>query len=327
MPLIQNNTSDSRFQTDTASRVRNVSELECSNFSDAYTYTKFRTRFLSRYIYSDPEERHYYARHSLHSRRSLIEDEEDEAETVVTGPRYHASSSNSSSSSSTISTGSSSSSSNSSSTSNHGISSSDEDDTTGIFHRSPIDLYRLAIRTNNEILEDLAAIIRILRQMNTIYRIFNNNNYHSTLGYSAEGDEEEANKLLEAGLSDLQSVLSTEHKRQSTLALLALLTCHHHNEHGHGCSDQYLRQYLDPDGEYDPRLAIFAAAIYDDEFELEPKSCRDIMIAAEEICGPSWLDEFHKEKESALRKMLEKLAFVAKIRLKIRNESNTRVVR
>ncbi|CEI91204.1 hypothetical protein RMCBS344292_05502 [Rhizopus microsporus] len=312
MPLIQNNTSDSRFQTDTASRVRN-----------------FRTRFLSRYIYSDPEERHYYARHSLHSRRSLIEDEEDEIETVVTGPRYHASSSNSSSNSSTISTGSSSSSSssNSSSTSNHGISSSDEDDTTGIFHRSPIDLYRLAIRTNNEILEDLAAIIRILRQMNTIYRIFNNNNYHSTLGYSAEGDEEEANKLLEAGLSDLQSVLSTEHKRQSTLALLALLTCHHHNEHGHGCSDQYLRQYLDPDGEYDPRLAIFAAAIYDDEFELEPKSCRDIMIAAEEICGPSWLDEFHKEKESALRKMLEKLAFVAKIRLKIRNESNTRVVR
>ncbi|RCH97138.1 hypothetical protein CU097_013089 [Rhizopus azygosporus] len=327
MPLIQNSTSNSRFQTDTASRVRNVSELECSNFSDAYIYTKFRTRFLSRYIYSDPEERHYYARHSLHSRRSLIEDEEDEAETVVTGPRYHASSSNSSSSSSTISTGSSSSSSNSSSTSNHGISSSDEDDTTGTFHRSPIDLYRLAIRTNNEILEDLAAIIRILRQMNTIYRIFNNNNYHSTLGYSAEGDEEEANKLLEAGLSDLQSVLSTEHKRQSTLALLALLTCHHHNEHGHGCSDQYLRQYLDPDGEYDPRLAIFAAAIYDDELELEPKSCRDIMIAAEEICGPAWLDEFHKEKESALRKMLEKLAFVAKIRLKIRDESNTRVVR
>ncbi|KAG0738901.1 hypothetical protein G6F57_012109 [Rhizopus arrhizus] len=187
----------------------------------------------------------------------------------------------------------------------------DEEDETRLFPQSPIDLYRLAIRTNSEILQDLASIIRILRQMNAIYRIFNHT--------QDEDDEEEANKLLEAGLADLQSMLSAERKRQSTLALLALLTYRRHHHH---CLDQYLRQYLDPDGDYDPRLAMFAAAIYDDCEDSEPKSCRNIMMIAEDMSGPNWLDEFHKEKEGVLRKMLEKLSFVAKVRLRLREEES-----
>ncbi|KAI8091092.1 uncharacterized protein B0P05DRAFT_528765 [Gilbertella persicaria] len=232
----------------------------------------------------------------------------------------------------------------------------DDDDTiTESYSRSSrVDIYRLAIRTNSEILEDLAAIIRILRQINALYRVFHNNSHHFTTLRTRRGffshvrrtnlsrqyddnndsiedeeesvldeDEEEANKLLEAGLEDLQAVLTMDsshedtgrRKRQSTLALLSLITYQY--EH---CSDQYLSRYLDPDGVYDPTLAIFAAAIYEEDEEgYEPKSCRDIMIAAEELYGPGWLKEFHKGKEGALRKMLEKLTFIAKIRLKIRD--------
>ena len=98
-------------------------------------------------------------------------------------------------------------------------------------------------------------------------------------------EEEEANKLLEAGLEDLQAVLSTDssnNKKQSTLALLALITF----QYSH-CSDDYLKRYLDPNGEFNPTLAMFAAATYDDDDDdPELKSCRDIMLAAEEIYGP-----------------------------------------
>jgi hypothetical protein len=272
----------------------------------------------------------------------------------------------------------------------------DNDTITESFPRSRVDIYRLAIRTNSQILEDLAAIIRILRQINALYRVFHNNNssnsnsnnftaglfrssrynyarrrnsssisslrrngnirrsrfysrtsllpdaedniddnmlqeeHDDIIDEDDEDDDEEANKLLEAGLEDLQAVLSSDSnyfqsnqrnasKRQSTLALLALITYQYNH-----CSDQYLRRYLDPNGEYDPNLAIFAAATYDEEDTNEedtpaPKSCRDIMIAAEELYGPDWLEEFHKGKEGALRKMLEKLTFVAKIRLKVRD--------
>ncbi|KAG1090581.1 hypothetical protein G6F42_019657 [Rhizopus arrhizus] len=121
--------------------------------------------------------------------------------------------------------------------------------------------------------------------------------------------------MTTAGLEDLQAVLSTDssnNKKQSTLALLALITF----QYSH-CSDDYLKRYLDPNGEFNPTLAIFAAATYDDDDDdKDLKSCRDIMLAAEEIYGPDWLKEFHKGKEGALRKMLEKLTFVAKIRLK-----------
>ncbi|CAO0793574.1 unnamed protein product [Mucor circinelloides] len=230
----------------------------------------------------------------------------------------------------------------------------DEDITTESFARSRVDIYRLAIRTNSEILEDLAAIIRILRQINALYRVFNNssNNLGGFLRlrrtgrsrlYSSdtsdedddgnqdqeaqeEEEEEEANKLLEAGLEDLQAVLSTDssnNKKQSTLALLALITF----QYSH-CSDDYLKRYLDPNGEFNPTLAIFAAATYDDDDDdKDLKSCRDIMLAAEEIYGPDWLKEFHKGKEGALRKMLEKLTFVAKIRLKVRDLNIPPVIR
>ncbi|KAG2231314.1 hypothetical protein INT48_001250 [Thamnidium elegans] len=245
----------------------------------------------------------------------------------------------------------------------------EDDDNTTItesFTRSRVDIYRLAIRTNSEILEDLAAIIRILRQINAIYRVFHNSNnsnrFHSrrpirrrirrptllhhnnddddnnnNLNHSdtdssleeEEDDDDEANKLLEAGLEDLQTVLTMENddgiKRQSTLALLALITYQYNH-----CSDTYLRQYLDPNGDYNPALAVFAAATYDEEesiIDQPPKSCQDIIIAAEELYGPDWLDEFHKGKEGALRKMLEKLTFVAQIRLKVRDVSNSPVTR
>ncbi|KAG0743296.1 hypothetical protein G6F57_007817 [Rhizopus arrhizus] len=209
-----------------------------------------------------------------------------------------------------------------------GPDSDDEEDDVGTFPHSPIDLYRLAIRSNSEILEDLTSIFRILRQMNAIHRIFNHssNVFGNTGSYVETVDEEETNVLLETGLADLQSVLSLEHKRQSALALLALLT---YQQGQHGCSDRYLRHYLDPNGEYNPRLAMFAAAICDDDDEnhLQPRSCQDIMTAAEEMLGPTWLDEFHKEKGCMLRKMLEKLAFVAKIRTKMHNQSNNLIIR
>lgn len=239
--------------------------------------------------------------------------------------------------------------------SNH--SEEDDDDEDDNLTRSRVDIYRLAIRTNSEILEDLAAIIRILRQINAIYRVFHTNHRHfHSRGSSTrrrpmilphrnqnddgdddtdnnpdsdeeeEEEDEEANKLLEAGLQDLQTVLTMENneeggiKRQSTLALLALITYQYNH-----CSDTYLRHYLDPDGEYNPALAIFAAATYDEEEanlrDQPPRSCKDIMVAAEELYGPDWLDEFHKGKEGALRKMLEKLTFVAQIRLKVRASS------
>lgn len=243
----------------------------------------------------------------------------------------------------------------------------EEDDNTTVtesFTRSRVDVYRLAIRTNSEILEDLAAIIRILRQINAIYRVFNNSTtssrYHTRrrgsrrrprpillhhrfndddtvsdsdeeeFSLEEEDEDEEANKLLEAGLEDLQTVLTMENnggiKRQSTLALLALIT--YQRSH---CSENYLRHYLDPNGEYDPELSIFAAATYDEEEEYvvnqTPKSCKDIMNAAEELYGPDWLNEFHTCKEGALRKMLEKLTFVAQIRLKIRDQLNSSVIR
>lgn len=242
----------------------------------------------------------------------------------------------------------------------------EENDNTTVtesFTRSRVDVYRLAIRTNSEILEDLAAIIRILRQINAIYRVFNNSTtssrYHtrrrgsrrrprpillhhrfndddttsdSDEEYSLEeeDEDEEANKLLEAGLEDLQTVLTMENnegiKRQSTLALLALIT--YQRSH---CSENYLRHYLDPNGEFDQELSIFAAATYDEEEEFvvnqRPKSCKDIMNAAEEIYGPDWLNEFHTGKEGALRKMLEKLTFVAQIRLKIRDQFNSSAIR
>ncbi|KAF1797707.1 hypothetical protein FB192DRAFT_1265184, partial [Mucor lusitanicus] len=189
--------------------------------------------------------------------------------------------------------------------------SQDDDTIAESFSRSRVDIYRLAIRTNSEILEDLAAIIRILRQINALYR-------YQEEHEEAEEEEEEANKLLEAGLEDLQAVLSTDssnNKKQSTLALLALITF----QYSH-CSDDYLKRYLDPNGEFNPTLAMFAAATYDDDDDDQDlKSCRDIMLAAEEIYGPDWLKEFHKGKEGALRKMLEKLTFVAKIRLKVRD--------
>ncbi|RCI04569.1 hypothetical protein CU098_005478 [Rhizopus stolonifer] len=181
------------------------------------------------------------------------------------------------------------------------------------FIMTTMDIYRLAIRTNSEILEDLAAIIRILRQINALYQL-----EEDSLVMSEEPIYQD-----KAGLEDLQAVLTMDsshedtgrRKRQSTLALLSLITYQY--EH---CSDQYLSRYLDPDGVYDPTLAIFAAAIYEEDEEgYEPKSCRDIMIAAEELYGPGWLKEFHKGKEGALRKMLEKLTFIAKIRLKIRD--------
>ncbi|CEP09928.1 hypothetical protein [Parasitella parasitica] len=232
----------------------------------------------------------------------------------------------------------------------------EEDDATitESFSRSRADIYRLAIRTNSEILEDLAAIIRILRQINALYRVFNNSNHqlggylrvrrgrtrasrlyssHSTSGSSSsdssdasddedQEDQEEANKLLEAGLEGLQAVLSTDsanNKKQSTLALLALITL----QYSH-CSDDYLRRYLDPDGEYNPTLAIFAAATYDDDDDEQGfKSCRDIIAAAEEIYGLDWLDEFQEAKEGALRKMLEKLTVIAKIRLRVRDLDST----
>lgn len=212
--------------------------------------------------------------------------------------------------------------------------SDDEDTITESFARR-VDIYRLAIRTNSEILEDLAAIIRILRQINAIYRVFTNHrgrhlhrrHIHDDDDTDEDDDDDdeddEANKLLEAGLEDLQSVLTTENtggiKRQSTLALLALITYQYNH-----CSDKYLRQYLDPNGNYNPALAIFAAATYDeeeDDSDQPPKSCKDIMVAAEELYGPDWLDEFHKGKEGALRKMLEKLTFVAQIRSKVRESS------
>jgi hypothetical protein len=264
----------------------------------------------------------------------------------------------------------------------------DNDNTTitESFTRSRVDIYRLAIRTNSEILEDLAAIIRILRQINAIYRVFHNNAIHNNRYNSSatsrrstasairrrrltsnsytftrrsilhndddnnhivssdttstdeeeveltsdDDDDEEANKLLEAGLEDLQTVLTMENnvgiKRQSTLALLALITYQYNH-----CSDNYLRHYLDPNGEYNPALAIFAAATYDEEqdsiINQPPKSCKDIIVAAEELYGPDWLDEFHKGKEGALRKMLEKLTFVAQIRLKVRDTSTPPVIR
>ncbi|GAN07978.1 hypothetical protein MAM1_0184c07483 [Mucor ambiguus] len=228
-----------------------------------------------------------------------------------------------------------------------------DDTITESFSRSRVDIYRLAIRTNSEILQDLAAIIRILRQINALYRVFNSssNNLGGFLRLRRAGrsrlyssdtsdedqeqedqeqedqeEEEEANKLLEAGLEDLQAVLSTDssnNKKQSTLALLALITF----QYSH-CSDDYLKRYLDPNGEFNPTLAMFAAATYDDDDDdQELKSCRDIMLVAEEIYGPDWLKEFHKGKEGALRKMLEKLTFVAKIRLKVRDLNIPPVIR
>ncbi|KAL0138326.1 hypothetical protein V8B55DRAFT_1106253 [Mucor lusitanicus] len=231
--------------------------------------------------------------------------------------------------------------------------SQDDDTIAESFSRSRVDIYRLAIRTNSEILEDLAAIIRILRQINALYRVFNSSSSNNLGGFlrlrragrsrlyssdtsdedqyqeeheEAEEEEEEANKLLEAGLEDLQAVLSTDssnNKKQSTLALLALITF----QYSH-CSDDYLKRYLDPNGEFNPTLAMFAAATYDDDDDDQDlKSCRDIMLAAEEIYGPDWLKEFHKGKEGALRKMLEKLTFVAKIRLKVRDLNMPPVIR
>ncbi|KAI8978034.1 hypothetical protein BDB01DRAFT_800458 [Pilobolus umbonatus] len=230
----------------------------------------------------------------------------------------------------------------------------DDDDTITEFTRSRVSMYGQAIRTNTEILDDLTAIIRILRQINSLYRVINTNvsrtngfrvrrrNYHSYNDHNSHGssthpeenednsdsDEEEANKLLEAGLADLQTVLSMEHRqnrKQSTLALLSLLTYQHRNH----CSDQYLRHYLDPNGEFNPELAVFAAATYDEDDieDRDPKSCQDIIEAAEDLCGADWLDEFQKGKESVLRNILEKLTFIAKIRLKVRDVSNDKAIR
>lgn len=219
----------------------------------------------------------------------------------------------------------------------------DNDTITGLRSRSRVNFHRMAARTNSEILEDLAAIIRILRQINVLYHIFHRNQQadaRSSFGLQLDDertdlynvgmmgeDEEEASKLLEAGLADLQAVLSTdqqeariENKRQSTLALLALITYRHTY-----CSEQYLSRYLDPNGDYDPTLALFAAAIYDDndESDCSPKSCRDIIAAAEELCGPDWLKEFDQSEDSILRNMLDKLALIAKVRLKVRTSEGS----
>ncbi|KAI8886714.1 hypothetical protein K501DRAFT_243549 [Backusella circina FSU 941] len=181
------------------------------------------------------------------------------------------------------------------------------------------EFHRLTTMSNTELLEDLAAIVRILRQINSLHRIFNSSNTPDDqtlqLMEPDEGVDEEASKLLEEGLADLQTVLTTEHRRQSTLALLALLTYQQMSHH-----DAFLKYYLDANGEYNPTLAMFAAVTYDDEIQ-EPKCCRDIINAAEELCGPDWLEEFQRGKESALKCMLDKLSFVAKIRLKVRDIS------
>ncbi|OBZ83156.1 hypothetical protein A0J61_08794 [Choanephora cucurbitarum] len=193
----------------------------------------------------------------------------------------------------------------------------DNDTITGIQSSRVHQIHRLVTRTNSEILEDLSAIIRILRQIHVLYRIFHHSRDQVNDERTHNEEEEEASLLLEAGLADLQSVLSTqekEHKRQSTLALLALITYQHVH-----CSEHYLSRYLDPDGNYHPTLALVAAATYDDdEGDCTPKSCRDIIMAAEELCGPDWLKEFDQNEENGLRNMLEKLTLIAKVRLKIR---------
>ena len=76
-------------------------------------------------------------------------------------------------------------------------------------------------------------------------------------------------------------------------------------------------------------MAVLAAATYDedDRDEKEPKSCQDIIEAAEDICGVDWLDEFEKGKENALRNIREKLTFIAKIRLKVRDIDDTILIR
>jgi hypothetical protein len=181
---------------------------------------------------------------------------------------------------------------------------------------------RFSTMNNTELVEDLAAIVRILRQINSLNRIFYSHTPDRALQLmepSDEGVDEEAAKLLEDGLADLQTVLTTEHRRQSTLALLALLT------YEQTSNNHFLRHFLDANGEYNPTLAMFAAATYDDKIE-QPKCCRDIINAAEELCGPDWLEEFQKGKESVLKSMLDKLSFVAKIRLKMR-DMNDKVIR
>jgi hypothetical protein len=186
------------------------------------------------------------------------------------------------------------------------------------------ELRRFSTMNNTELLEDLAAIVRILRQINLLHRIFYSHTPDRALQLMEpsdmdEGVDEEATKLLEDGLADLQTVLTTEHRRQSTLALLALLT------YEQTSNNNFLRHFLDANGEYNPTLAMFAAATYDYKIE-QPKCCRDIINAAEELCGPDWLEEFQKGKESVLKSMLDKLSFVAKIRLKMR-DMNDKVIR
>ncbi|KAI9264446.1 hypothetical protein BY458DRAFT_587642 [Sporodiniella umbellata] len=200
---------------------------------------------------------------------------------------------------------------------------SSSDEEPGLFSRSPssIDFYRLAMRTHGEILEDLTAILRILRQMNTIHRIFlQNHPRQPALEEEWAEEDEETHTLLETGLNELQHILSTEHQRQSTLAMLSLLT---HPQGDHACSERYLQHYLDPNGEYNPPLAILAAAIFDEEETQtgSPKSCQEMMTIAEDLLGPTWLDDFYKMKGCVLKKMLEKLALVAKIRVKVKEKS------
>ncbi|KAI7901288.1 uncharacterized protein BX663DRAFT_514019 [Cokeromyces recurvatus] len=225
-----------------------------------------------------------------------------------------------------------------------------------------VDIYRLAVRANDEILEDLAAIIRILRQINALYRILHHTNRdnfellrsdesgrrRTLFAYNfinddsdeegeenkEEEEEEETNELLEAGLESLQAILTCEeeeedqqvHRRkQSTLALLSLITYQHNH-----CSEKYLRRYLNPNGEYNPKLAILAAAIYDEDEDTSPKSCQDIILAAEELYGPDWLEEFDDEEEKegfSFKRLLEKLTFVAKIRLKVRDANSPIAIR
>ncbi|KAI8982471.1 hypothetical protein BDF20DRAFT_912625 [Mycotypha africana] len=120
-------------------------------------------------------------------------------------------------------------------------------------------------------------------------------------------------------------------KLQASLALLALLT----EQYGK-CPDYYLQQFLDPNGDYDRRLAIVAAAVYDGILYEDQgnnksgKSCRDLLAVAEDLYGYDWLNDFYDDEDDskdAFKKMLEKLTFISKIRFKLKEQNWQMVTR
>ncbi|KAI9032748.1 hypothetical protein CLU79DRAFT_715028 [Phycomyces nitens] len=89
------------------------------------------------------------------------------------------------------------------------------------------------------------------------------------------------------------------------------------------CKQEWLTQYLTPDGEFDPGLAVLAAAVYE-QFRIDgPVCCRDVLLAGEELYGEDWPNRLHPKGRNHV---LDKLSTVAHIQQKLKDSGRLETV-